>query len=145
MLCECAAFYKRQGLTLKDVLDRIFEKYGYFIESLFSISLADAAGSARIAEIMQTLRDHPPQALANIRVSAMEDYETGIRTAGGQTSLLTLPKSDVLKFILEDGSWAAVRPSGTEPKCKFYFCSQGGNMAESASRLKEMMDYFKQF
>ena len=145
MLCECAAFYKRQGLTLKDVLDRIFEKYGYFIESLFSISLADAAGSARIAEIMQTLRDRPPQMLANIRVSAMEDYETGIRTAGGQTSMLTLPKSDVLKFILEDGSWAAVRPSGTEPKCKFYFCSQGSNMAESASRLKDMMDYFKQF
>ncbi len=78
-------------------------------------------------------------------VSALEDYEVGIRLSGGARTELALPKSDVLKFILADGSWAAARPSGTEPKCKFYFCAQGRSKGEAESKLAAMAGYFKRF
>jgi phosphoglucomutase len=145
MICEAAAFYKRQGKTLKDVLDDIFAKYGYFIEGQLAITLEGAQGSARIAEIMQTLRAQPPEALAGIKVVTTEDYHTGVKVSGGVQSTITLPETDALKYILEDGSWSAVRPSGTEPKCKFYFCAQGSSMAEAEARFDGMKGYFKQF
>ncbi len=145
MLCECATYYHHKGMTLKDALDAVFAKYGTFIESLFSIALEGSAGQARIAEIMATLRAQPPAELAGTPVVAVDDYETLLRTAGGQTTRLTLPKSDVLKFLLVDGSWAAVRPSGTEPKCKFYFCAQGATAEEARQRMQGMRSYFEQF
>ena len=145
MLCECANYYRHQGKTLQDALEAVFAQYGTFIESLFSIALEGSAGQARIGEIMATLRAQPPAQLANTDVVAVEDYEALVRTAGGQTTKLTLPKSDVLKFLLADGSWAAVRPSGTEPKCKFYFCAQGATMAEAQARMQGMRKYFEQF
>ncbi len=145
MLCECATYYHQKGMTLKDALDAVFAKYGTFIESLFSIALEGSAGQARIAEIMATLRAQPPAELAGTPVVAVEDYETLLRTTGGQATKLTLPKSDVLKFLLVDGSWAAVRPSGTEPKCKFYFCAQGATAEEARQRMQGMRSYFEQF
>jgi phosphoglucomutase len=145
MLCECAAWYRRQGLTLRDALNRIYETFGYFIESLFSIALEGAEGSEQIAGIMRALRQSPPKRLADTTVVAMEDYLNSVRLTDVGTEVLTLPKSDVLKFILEDGSWAAVRPSGTEPKCKFYFCAQGSTMEEAQQRLHAMEEYFRQF
>jgi phosphoglucomutase len=145
MACEAAAYYKNQGKTLKDVLDGIFAAYGYFIEGQHSIMLEGAEGNARIAEIMRTLRANPPAELAGVKVVTVEDYESSVRLSNGTQTAITLPKTDALKYILADGSWAAVRPSGTEPKCKFYFCAQGATMAEAEERLVGMKTYFKQF
>ena len=145
MCCEAAAFYKMQGKTLKDVLDEIFEKYGYFIEGQLAITLEGAKGTERIAGIMKTLRADPPKELAGLKVSVYEDYQSSIRISGGGEGAIALPKTDALKYILSDGSWAAVRPSGTEPKCKFYFCAQGSSMAEAEARLEDMKGYFRQF
>ena len=143
MVCEAANFYKRQGTTLKDALDAVFARYGTFIEGLVSLSLDGPDGSAKIAQIMQGLRANPPKTLAGEEVVAVEDYENGVRSTAAGTEPLTLPKSDVLKFLLADGSWAAVRPSGTEPKCKFYFCAQGAGIAAAEKKLADMKAYFQ--
>jgi phosphoglucomutase len=145
MACEAALYYKRQGKTLKDVLDGLFLKYGYFTEGQHAIELEGAAGKERIGQIMGELRGNPPGELAGLPVAALEDYEAGMRLSGDARTELALPKSDVLKFILADGSWAAARPSGTEPKCKFYFCAQGSSKAEAESKLAAMAGYFKRF
>jgi phosphoglucomutase len=145
ILCEAAAYYKRQGKTLKDVLNGLFDRYGYFAEGQHSIALSGAAGSARIAEIMRELRAEPPVAIAGRKVVAVEDYDALVRYAGGGQSGISLPRTDALKFILEGGSWAAARPSGTEPKCKFYFCAQGSSEAEAEKTLEDMIGYFKRF
>lgn len=145
MVCEAAAWYKRRGMTLKDVLDGLFERYGTFLEGLTSITLEGAAGTERIREIMGELRARPPAALAGEPVVAVEDYEAGTRFDGRGLVALSLPKSDVLKFILEDGSWAAARPSGTEPKCKFYYCAQGASMAEAEWKMEAMKEFFAQY
>lgn len=145
MACEAALWYKRRGKTLKDVLDGLFAAHGFFIEGLHSVELEGAAGKERIAGIMRELRENPPRELAGISVSALEDYETGVRLSRGVQSKLTLPKSDVLKFILEDGSWAAARPSGTEPKCKFYFCARGDTQEEAGAKLCGITGFFRRF
>lgn len=145
MLCEAAAYYKRQGRTLKDALDAIFEKHGWFAEGQHNISLAGAAGSARIADIMRTLRETPPREIAGRKVVAVEDYQSGVRCAGGVQSAITLPRTDAMKFILEDGSWAAARPSGTEPKCKFYLCARGSSETDAEQQLQEMIAHFNKF
>ncbi len=145
MMCEAAAYYKAQGKTLMDVLDSIFAQYGYFMEGQLAITLEGTAGTARIAEIMKNLRSNPPKELAGVKVAVYEDYDASIRMIGNEQEIITLPKTDALKFILDDGSWAAVRPSGTEPKCKFYFCAQGSSMDEARRRLTGMNDYFKQY
>ena len=144
MICEAANFYKRQGKTLKDALDHVFTAYGYSIESLLSLALEGAEGSARIAQIMHDLRTNPPKTLAGSAVAAVEDYELGVRHTAKGEEPLTLPKSDVLKFLLEDGSWAAVRPSGTEPKCKYYFCARGDTMEQATERMEAMRAHFQQ-
>jgi phosphoglucomutase len=145
MACEAALFYKKRGRTLKDVLEGLFAAYGYYTEGQHAVELEGAAGKERIAQIMRELRENPPRELAGLAVSALEDYESGVRLSRGVRSELTLPKSDVLKFILEDGSWAAARPSGTEPKCKFYFCAQGKSPEEARAKLDGMTGFFKRF
>jgi len=145
MACEAALYYKKQGKTLKDVLDELFGRYGYFIEGQLSVELEGEAGKARIGEIMASLRKDPPEELAGEKVTALEDYEASVRLSGGKSSEITLPKTDAVKFILADGSWAAVRPSGTEPKCKFYFCAQGKTMNEAQARFSGMREYFTKF
>lgn len=145
MICEAAVFYKRLGKTLKDALDGLFARYGSFIEGQHSISLESEKGKERIAEIMRTLRAEPPKTLAGLSVVTVEDYDSSVRISNGQKSAIALPKTDALKFMLEDGSWAAARPSGTEPKCKFYFCAQGSTMMEAERKMKDMTEYFKKF
>lgn len=145
MCCEAAAYYKQQGKTLWDVLQSIFATYGYFLEGQLAITLEGAAGTSRIAEIMRMLRANPPAQLAGLKITTTEDYENRISISDGVETAVTLPKTDALKYILSDGSWSAVRPSGTEPKCKFYFCAQGSSMAEAGGRMNGMMEYFQQF
>lgn len=140
LAAEVAAYYKAQGKTLLDGLREIFEKYGYYRESLQSLTLKGLEGEEQIAHIMNSFREHPPHELAGVKVIAVEDYQTSVKKELGTGKLdpIKLPKSNVLKFFLEDGSWFCARPSGTEPKCKFYFAVKGSSQEESETLLKNL-------
>lgn len=137
MLAEAACYYKAQGKTLVDVLDGLYEELGTYQESQTSITLAGKEGAECIKEIIATFRNDAPKEIGGLKVSANEDYGTLKHYENGaETDLVGFTKSDVLKFYLEDGSWIAVRPSGTEPKCKFYYCVCG----TSKENAKEKTD-----
>lgn len=127
LICEAAAYYKEQGKSLGDILEQIYETYGYYVEELKSKTLTGIAGVALIQKIMDTFRAQPPEQVAGKRVTVSKDYTQGIDG---------LPKANVLKYILEDGSWFCLRPSGTEPKIKVYF----GVITPSAEQSKESID-----
>ncbi|MBS4219198.1 phospho-sugar mutase [Bacillus sp. FJAT-49711] len=134
---EVAAYYKKQGKSLYDGLLELFAKYGYYKESLRSLTLKGKDGAEQIAGILETFRNDPPKEVNGISVVSIEDYEASESTAvaSGEKTAIELPKSNVLKFKLEDGSWFCVRPSGTEPKAKFYFAVKGESMEDSMKRL----------
>ncbi|MEK4963407.1 phospho-sugar mutase [Heyndrickxia faecalis] len=142
LAAEVAAYYKSMGKTLYEGLLDIFEQYGYYKESLTSLTLKGKEGSEKIAGILANFRAHPLTEVAGIPVSAREDYQSQVRTNAktGETSKIELPKSNVLKFFLEDGSWFCMRPSGTEPKVKFYFGVKADSLAESEQRNKRLSD-----
>lgn len=137
---EVAAFYKAQGKSLYDALIEIFEKYGYYKEALSSLTLKGKDGAEQIANILEEFRSNPPKEIAGIRVTAVEDYKASIRKqlSNGKLNPISLPKSNVLKYFLEDGSWFCVRPSGTEPKCKFYFAVKGSSLNESEQLVNNL-------
>lgn len=139
IICEAAAFYKAKGETLADVLENIYKKYGFFKDYQTSLTLKGIEGAEKIQDIMKNFRTKVPDSIAGQKVKTFEDYLNSQRTESGIISQIDLPKSDVLKFIFEDGSWAAIRPSGTEPKCKFYYCIRG----VSDTKLKSLRDYFE--
>ena len=134
-LCEAAAYYKSQGKTLWDQMQAMYKKYGYFKESLETISLPGSEGAAKIEEILNGLRACPPENVGGEKVLAARDYLAGERlnTVTGEKEKLTLPKSNVLYYELEEDGWCCARPSGTEPKIKFYFGVKGAS-AEDAER-----------
>lgn len=129
LICEAAAYYKRQGKTLIDVLEELYRQFGYYRESLASRTLKGKDGLAKITALMEDFRANPPQDVAGIRVTEMRDYLKGIEG---------LPKENVLKFLLEDGSWFCLRPSGTEPKIKFYFAVRGTSNEDAKARLSRL-------
>ncbi len=123
LLCEMAAYEKNQGRTLFDKLIELYIKYGFYYENLISITKKGMNGQKEIAEMMQGYRSNPPKEINGVKVEQLLDYElqTGKNLLTGESWTITLPKSNVLQFILEDGSKISARPSGTEPKIKFYF------------------------
>ena len=126
MLAEAASYYKQQGKDLVDVLDSLYERHGTYEESQVALTLSGEAGANRIKEILADLRKDAPSEINGTKVVRSEDYkECTIKEGDTVTELTGFTKSDVLKYYLEDGSWIAVRPSGTEPKCKFYYCIKG--------------------
>ena len=133
---EAGNFYKKQGKDLVDVLNELYAKHGTFKESQIALSKAGAAGAARIKEIMDNLRKDAPTTIGGVAVKVVEDYGTSIRYEGDTTTTIDLPKSNVLKYYLEDGSWIAARPSGTEPKCKFYFSIKGADAADASAKTE---------
>ncbi|HGH7174346.1 MULTISPECIES: phospho-sugar mutase [Bacillus] len=135
--CEVAAYYKSQGKTLYDGLLEVFEKYGFFREDLVSLTLKGKDGAEQIQEMMATFRENPPKEVAGLTVVAVEDYKASIVTSlqDGHKEEIHLPKSNVLKYQLEDGSWFCLRPSGTEPKIKFYFGVQDNSLQNSEQKL----------
>ncbi|NNU90164.1 phospho-sugar mutase [Anoxybacillus sp. CHMUD] len=135
---EVAAYYKAQGKTLYEGLMDIFEKYGYYKESLRSLTLKGKEGAERIAHIMSSFRSQPLREVAGVAVVAVEDYAVGKRWENGTEQSLRLPRSNVLKYELANGSWFCVRPSGTEPKAKFYFGVKGKSQQESDALLAEL-------
>ncbi len=135
-LCEAAAYYKSKGLTLCDQMRNIYKKYGYYLEDLESITLKGADGAQKINAVMERLRNNPPENIGGLKVVAVRDYAASLRTdkSGGEQSAIKLPKSNVLYFEL-DGGWCCARPSGTEPKIKFYFGVKDSGEAGARKKL----------
>lgn len=132
LISEMAAYYYDKGMTLYEGLQEVYKKYGYYREELQSITLKGIDGMEQIKSIMNTFRTSNIEEIAGIKVVELKDYSKGIDN---------LPKSDVLKFILEDNSWIAVRPSGTEPKIKFYYGCNGKDKDLVDDKLEEIMKY----
>ena len=139
-VCEMAAYYKSQGKTLFDGLLEIFEKYGFFKEDLLSITLKGKDGADQIQAMMSKFRTNPPNEVAGMRVKMIEDYKNSTQTivVDGTINEIHLPKSNVLKYTLTDDSWFCLRPSGTEPKIKFYFGVKGHSLENSALKLESI-------
>ncbi|AXI01238.1 phospho-sugar mutase [Sporosarcina sp. PTS2304] len=134
---EMAGYYKKRGLSLREALEQLYREFGYYKEALQSITLEGKSGQEKIMSVLSNFRTHPPSSIAGVAVTTVEDYETGISyDASGRKSKLRLPKENVLKWLLEDGSWVCVRPSGTEPKCKFYF----GVVRKDAVEAQNVLD-----
>lgn len=131
LIAEAAAYYRRQGKTLLDVLHEIYEKYGYFAEDEPNIILEGMEGAERIVRMMSALREELPRTVAGLKVEKLIDYKNGYED---------IPASNVLRFFLEDGSWFAVRPSGTEPKIKFYFYAKDASREAALDKNKKIRD-----
>lgn len=144
IIAEAANFYKKQGKTLFDVLESLYDTFGWYEESQVSLSLAGEEGARRIAQIMSGLRADKPTQVAQTAVVKWEDYQTLTACYEGTISSLDFPSSDVLKLFLEDGSWIAARPSGTEPKCKFYYCVVGETAAAAKEKTLRYQQAMKQ-
>jgi len=138
IIAEAANYYKQHGKTLMDVLHDLYAAYGTYSETQQSIALAGADGSAKLAKLLADLRAHVPSQLAGHVIVKYEDYGTRQRVVGGKASPLEgFDVSDVLKYYMDDGSWIAIRPSGTEPKCKFYYCIKGRSADDAQMKTEE--------
>ncbi|MCR4885574.1 MAG: phospho-sugar mutase [Clostridiales bacterium] len=124
LLCEAACACMDRGETLYDALQRLYKKYGYFKEKSISVTLPGKDGVAKIASIMASIRENPPREVAGLKVLAVRDYKTGVRTADGKQEALDFPRSNVLYYEIEGGNWLCIRPSGTEPKIKLYVAAR---------------------
>ena len=127
LISEMAAYYYDKGMSLYEGLQELYKKYGYFKEKTISLTLKGIEGLAKIKEIITYFRENDIKEFNNTKVVDLKDYQKGIDD---------LPKSNVLKYYLEDGSWIAARPSGTEPKCKFYFSIKGSDADDAASKTE---------
>mgnify|MGYP004641994945 FL=1 len=140
MLCEVAAFYKSQGKTLWDGMIDMYEKYGYYREGISTMTLKGIDGAAQIDTIMSNAREKAPAQIGDYKVLAIRDYKNDTRKdmVTGVTAPTGLPSSNVLYYELEDNAWCCVRPSGTEPKIKFYFGVKGESLADSQAKLDKL-------
>lgn len=129
LTAEMGAYYKKQGVSLYEVLERLYASVGYFQEDLVSLTFAGLEGTGHMQAMMEELRKHPPASVGGVPVVSIKDYRPGLDG---------LPPADVVKFFLEDGSWFAARPSGTEPKMKWYFGVKGVSRHDSSARLEAL-------
>ncbi|MDE6064785.1 MAG: phospho-sugar mutase, partial [Lachnospiraceae bacterium] len=144
-LCEVAAYCKKEGKTLWDMMLEMYEKYGYFKETQYTITLKGVDGAKQIAEIMDKLRKNPPKAFGDLKVLRFRDYEEDkiIDMETGSVTPTGLPKSNVLYFELPDNFWCCARPSGTEPKIKFYMGVKGTSLADAADKVTKLTEDLK--
>ncbi len=142
LLCEAAAYYKKQGLTLWDQMLNIYEKYGYFKESLQTFTFKGMEGAEKIKQMMENIRNNPPKVLGDYTVVAFRDYkaDTVTEIATGKVTPTGLPKSNVLYFDLNNDGWVCARPSGTEPKIKFYIGVKGNSFADAEEKNRKLTD-----
>ena len=164
ILCEIAAFYKKQNKTLCDAMEEVYKKYGYYFEGAYGMTLKGVDGAAQIKAIMTQFRTSDMKEFAGLKVEAVRDYESGIRTSlistepdasadascsgTGQSGTqaqtnMGLPKSNVMYYELENHAWFAARPSGNEPKIKFYFGVNEYSLHAAQDRIAEMQDTVK--
>lgn len=141
-LCEAAAYYKTQGITLWDQMLNIYNKYGYYKEDLLTMTFKGADGAKKMQDMMDAYRKNTPKQVGAYKVLRLRDYKNDVITdlATGETVPTGLPKSNVLYFELENDAWFCVRPSGTEPKIKFYAGIKGTSLEDSAKKLDELME-----
>ncbi|WP_096155411.1 phospho-sugar mutase [Bacillus sp. FJAT-45066] len=144
MAVEICAFYKKQGKTMYEALLSLYEQYGYYVEGLNSLTLKGKDGAEQIAGLLQSFRNDPPKEIAGLKVEVTEDYvkQEKVTVSTGTKEAIHLPKSNVIKYFLEDGSWVCVRPSGTEPKVKFYFGIKSDSLEASQNKLEEISSDF---
>ena len=136
VVAELAAYYRSRGLTLADGIEEIYKEYGYYAEKTISVTLSGVDGAEQIKAIMAKFRENGPKEFNATEVSITEDFKAQTSTAAdGTVTALTTPPSDVLKYTLADGSWIAVRPSGTEPKIKFYIAVVGESNEDSQAKI----------
>ena len=136
VVAELAAYYRSRGLTLADGIEEIYKEYGYYAEKTISVTLSGVDGAEQIKEIMAKFRNNAPKEWNATAITVVEDFKAQTSTAAdGTVTTLTTPPSDVLKYTLADGSWIAVRPSGTEPKIKFYIAVVGESNEDSQAKI----------
>lgn len=146
MLAEVAAYYKKQGKNLYDGLQELFEKHGYYAEKTISLTFDGVEGAKEIADLMTKFRNDAPSEFAGYEVAALEDFaKSEKRLADGTVTKIDLPTSNVLKYILADRTWIAVRPSGTEPKIKFYIGTQADSLAKAEEKRAAFEDAITAF
>lgn len=145
-LCEAAAYYKEKGLTLWDQMLKIYQKYGYYKEDLVSITMKGVDGAERIQKILEDMRKEPLKKIGAYEVAALRDYEadTRLELASGKVTPTGLPKSNVLYYELEGGAWCCVRPSGTEPKVKFYMGVKERSLDAAEKALEGLKDAMRE-
>nr|WP_263393677.1 phospho-sugar mutase [Streptococcus sp. Marseille-Q6470] len=136
VVAELAAYYRSRGLTLADGIEEIYKEYGYYAEKTISVTLSGVDGAEQIKAIMAKFRENGPKEFNGTAIAVVEDFKAQTATAAdGTVTNLTTPPSDVLKYTLADGSWIAVRPSGTEPKIKFYIAVVGETNEDSQTKI----------
>lgn len=147
LICEMVAFYKEQGLTLVEVLEGIYKKYGYYFASQKNFTFEGESGMKKIASILNNLRTAPPSDICGIKVSQIDDYEKSetLFTVDNSTKEILLPKSNVICFKLADGSSLIARPSGTEPKIKFYLSAVADTREEAQNKLEQLETSCEEF
>lgn len=146
LLAEACAYYRQQNKTLQDVLEDIYERLGAYYDSQLAIALPGAEGAAKLKELLRKVRNEPLKEIAGIKVSFYEDYAAQkVYTAEGIKELKGFDKTDVLKYYFTDGSFLAVRPSGTEPKCKIYFSIKADTFAQAEAKNAQFRAYMQDF
>lgn len=146
LICEMAAYYRTQGITLIQARENMYKKYGFFYQTLYSFTFEGASGMKHMDEIMTSLRTNPPAEIGGLKVERFEDYKAGTskNLTTGETAELTLPKSNVLAFYLENNCKAIVRPSGTEPKIKTYLTAKAPSFEDAEVIEKKLYSDFTQ-
>ncbi len=146
-LCEMAAWCKKNGITVWDQMLNLYEKYGYYKETQYAITLKGIDGAAQITEMMNRLRSNPPRNFGDLTVKEFRDYDrdVAVNLETGQEKSTGLPKSNVLYFDLSNDSWCCARPSGTEPKIKFYMGVKGDSLEDAKARVEKLTEDLKAY
>lgn len=142
MLCEVAAYYKLKGMTLCDAMQDMYKEYGYYKEGLFTITKKGIDGAEQIENMMREKRENPATVMGGFKVLKMRDYQSDKvkDMVTGETGTTGLPKSNVLYYELENNAWCCVRPSGTEPKIKFYYGVKGESIEDAEKKLEAIKE-----
>lgn len=146
-LCEAAAYYMTQGKTLWDAMTDMYETYGYYLDKVKALEFAGLDGAEKIQNMLKSLRENPPKEIEGLKVLKSRDYQSDkiVDLATGETSPTGLPSSNVLYYELEDNAWLCVRPSGTEPKIKFYYGVKGSSMEDAEANGEKIAAWVGQF
>lgn len=146
-LCEMAAWCKKNGITVWDQMLKLYEKYGYFKETQYAITLKGIDGSKQIAEMMDKLRSNPPKNFGELTVKEFRDYDRDVTKdlTTEEERPTGLPKSNVLYFDLTNDSWCCARPSGTEPKIKFYMGVKGTSLEDAQDKVEKLTEALKAY
>lgn len=139
LICEMAAFYRTKGISLIEARKRMYDEYGVYFNKLDNFTCEGASGMERMNEIMSDLRKNPPKSIGGLAVEAVADYEASVKTyTNGKTEEITLPKSNVITFSLQDSASVVIRPSGTEPKIKVYYTTKGAEKADAVALQQKL-------